>query len=394
MAVTIHIYLDKRSVKRGEEAPLKIGINKQGSSAYINLGRKIYPTQWDSRKERIKNRPDKAILQSFIDTQRNAISSIIMDLTNKGELVMLSATQIKNKVLAILEPTANTSNGFYSRFISFAKSRTAKRTQDIYSVTAHKILEYDAQIKTKTFEDINKDWLNGFDAFLTKSSPSINGRSIHFRNIRAVFRDAMDNEITMSYPFRVFKIKNEQTQKRALTLTELQKLFSYHGNEKQMKAIDLFKLSLFLIGINITDLCHLTEISADGFIHYKRQKTRKLYSVKVEPEALCIINKYRGEQYLLDILDHYKNVHTFTITFGKQLQSIDGFSMLTSYWARHTWATIAYELDIPVDIISQALGHSFSTGAKVTQVYINFNQQKINEANRKVIDYIIYGEKE
>ena len=62
---------------------------------------------------------------------------------------------------------------------------------------------------------------------------------------------------------------------------------------------------------------------------------------------------------------------------------------LTSYWARHTWATIASELDIPVDVISHALGHSFSTGAKVTQVYINFNQKKIDDANRKVIDYIL-----
>ena len=81
MAITVHVYLDKRSVNRGEEAPLKIGINKQGSSAYINLGKKIYPTQWDSQKERIKNRPDKAAIQSYIDTQRNLVSNIIMDLT-------------------------------------------------------------------------------------------------------------------------------------------------------------------------------------------------------------------------------------------------------------------------------------------------------------------------
>lgn len=101
------------------------------------------------------------------------------------------------------------------------------------------------------------------------------------------------------------------------------------------------------------------------------------------------IDKYRGKKYLLDILDEYKNVHAFTIAFSKYLQSIDGFQELTSYWARHTWATVASEIDIPVDVISHALGHSFSAGAKVTQIYINFNQQKINEANRKVIDYIL-----
>lgn len=389
MAVTIHIYLDKRSAKRGDEAPLKIGINKQGSSAYINLGVKILPTQWDSSKERIKNRPDKSTLQSYIDNQKSSASNIILDLLKKGELAKLTATQIKNKVVEIMEPTAATANSFYSRYLAYAESRTAKRTKDIYLVTAKRMVEYDAKIKTKAFEDITKDWLRGFDTFLQYTSHSVNGRSIHFRNIRAVFRDAMANEITMSYPFRVFKIKSEPTIKRSLTIDELHRLFSFHGNERQTMAVDMFKLSLFLIGINVADLCNLSEIEKDGYLRYKRQKTQKLYCIKVEPEALTIIEKYRGRNHLLNILDRYANVHTFTATLGKVLQSIDGFENLTSYWARHTWATIASELDIPVDVISHALGHSFSTGAKVTQVYINFNQQKIDDANRKVINYIL-----
>lgn len=391
MAVTIHIYLDKRSAKRGDEAPLKIGINKQGSSAYINLGVKVLPTQWDSSKERIKNRPDKASLQSYIDTQKSTASNIVLELLKKGELTKLTATQIKNKVVEIMEPTAATANSFYSRYLVYAESRTAKRTIDIYLVTAKRMVEYDAKIRTKAFEDITKDWLGGFDTFLQSTSPSVNGRSIHFRNIRAVFRDAMANEITMSYPFRVFKIKSEPTIKRSLTIDELHRLFSFHGNERQTMAVDMFKLSLFLIGINVADLCNLSEIEKDGYLRYKRQKTQKLYCIKVEPEALAIIEKYSGRNHLLNILDRYANVHTFTATLGKVLQSIEGFENLTSYWARHTWATIASELDIPVDVISHALGHSFSTGAKVTQVYINFNQQKIDDANRKVINYILSG---
>lgn len=132
MAVTIKIYLDKRSSKRGDEAPLKIGINKQGSSAYINLGVKILPTQWDPKKERIKNRPDKATLQSYIDTQKSTVSNIILELLKQGELTKLTATQIKNKVVEIMEPTAATANSFYSRFMSYAESRIAKRTKEIY----------------------------------------------------------------------------------------------------------------------------------------------------------------------------------------------------------------------------------------------------------------------
>lgn len=275
MAITVHIYLDKRAVKQGNEAPLKIGINKQSSSAYIPLGKKILPSQWDAKKERIKNRADKVFLQSYIDSQKNIVSNLILDLIKKGELTKLTATQIKNKILSILEPATTGSNCFYTRFMSYADSRPAKHTKEIYYVTMRKMQQYDSNLKSRTFEDITKDWLTGFDTFLKERTPSINARSVYLRNIRAVFRDAIDNEITMFYPFRAFKIKTEQTQKRSLTIQELRFLFAYEGDKKQTWAIDMFKLSLFLIGINLVDLCGLKDIGNDGRIHYKRAKTKK-----------------------------------------------------------------------------------------------------------------------
>lgn len=409
---TVHIYLDKRSVKRGEEAPLKIGINKKGSSAYISLKIKVYPTQWDAEKERIKDHPNKKVLQSYIDTQRNKVSNIIMDLTKDGKLTKLTATQIKNKVQEILDPTVAVSNSFYNRFISYANSRSARRTKEMYLLTAKRMLEYDNNIKSRTFENISKDWLTGFDLFLQKTSPAINGRNIHFRNIRAVFNDALDNEITQNYPFRVFKIKTEQTVKRSLTLEETRELFSV-TDPSQQRTIDMFKLSIYLIGINPVDLCELKEIDSQGRINYRRRKTKKLYSIKVEPEAFEIINRYKGNNYLLDILERYNDSQSFIASFDYLLKRVGKcvliqnpnfeithrhkyikectplFPHLSSYWARHTWATLASELDIPEDVISHALGHSYSTGAAVTQVYINFNRKKIDDANRKVIDYIL-----
>ena len=62
------------------------------------------------------------------------------------------------------------------------------------------------------------------------------------------------------------------------------------------------------------------------------------------------------------------------------------FPDISSYWARHTWATIAAELDIPKETISAALGHEI--GSEVTSIYINFDRKKIDEANRRVIDYL------
>ena len=66
------------------------------------------------------------------------------------------------------------------------------------------------------------------------------------------------------------------------------------------------------------------------------------------------------------------------------------FPNLTTYWARHTWATIAASLDIPKETIAAALGHGGNT---VTDIYIDFDQRKVDEANRKVIDWALYGKK-
>lgn len=66
-----------------------------------------------------------------------------------------------------------------------------------------------------------------------------------------------------------------------------------------------------------------------------------------------------------------------------------GIDNLTLYWARHTWATFAYNLDIPDDTISRALGHSQTSGANVTRVYIRASSEKVDEANRAVIDYLL-----
>ena len=63
---------------------------------------------------------------------------------------------------------------------------------------------------------------------------------------------------------------------------------------------------------------------------------------------------------------------------------------LTTYWSRHSWATIAAELDIPKETISAALGHG---GSSVTDIYIDFDTRKIDAANRRVIDYVLYGKK-
>ena len=128
-----------------------------------------------------------------------------------------------------------------------------------------------------------------------------------------------------------------------------------------------------------------------------------MYDIKVEPEAMEIINKYRGKNYLINVLDRYDNYKDYAKRLNDNLKHIGEvkrvglggkkvitpiFPSLTTYYARHTWATLAYSLDIPKETISSALGHEI--GNRITSIYINFDQRKVDEANRKLIDYVLY----
>lgn len=295
---------------------------------------------------------------------------------------------------------------FVKHFKKFIDGKTNKGTKGVYKHTLDRIMIFDPDIDKKSFEDITLQWLTDFEAFCARTA-SKNARNIHLRNIRTVFNNAIDYEITTAYPFRRFKIRPEATRKRSLSVEELRRLFDYPVEEYAEIYRDMFKLIFLLVGINSVDLHGLKSITKDGRIEYKRAKTGRLYSIKVEPEAMEIINKYRGKNGLLCIADRWSDSRNFRHQCNKALQKIGQverkgrggkkiitaeFEGVSTYWARHTWATIAADLDIPDAVIAEALGHS--SPYTTTAIYINRNRKKVDDANRKVLDYVLYGKKD
>ncbi len=283
-------------------------------------------------------------------------------------------------------------------------SRRAKGYRQLFNYTIIKIREFDENHASLTFDDITLKWLKDFDEWLSyEAGASKSSRNIHFRNIRTTINRAIDEELTTSYPFRRFKIQTVETRKRSLTIHELRTIFSCEVEEYQEYYRDIFKLIFMLIGINAADLFSLKKITPSGRIEYQRAKTGRLYSIKVEPEAMRIIEKYRGVNGLLNMSDRWNNCAGFLKYTNIALKKIGKMERLpgrggrkkitplnpelSTYWARHTWATIASELNIPKDVIAHALGHGSKT---VTDVYIDFNQKKVDYANRKVLDYVLY----
>ncbi|MCL2597873.1 MAG: hypothetical protein FWD66_09540 [Paludibacter sp.] len=172
-----------------------------------------------------------------------------------------------------------------------------------------------------------------------------------------------------------------------MPVIDLKKLIDYDSSKMpaMQRYIDFFLLSFYLCGLNMKDILFLKkENISNGNIVINRAKTNIPISFKIQPEAHKIIEKYKGKNYLLAPMDKYTNYIDFVRKISKFLKKI--FPYISIYWARHTWATIAGEIDIPDPIIDLALGHKVQ-GMK--EIYINRNRKKIDEANRKVIDYVL-----
>ncbi|MCH3980513.1 MAG: site-specific integrase [Prevotella sp.] len=261
----------------------------------------------------------------------------------------------------------------------YGELKPTEGTKSIYLLTSRRIDAYD---KGVTLNEVDHEWLDGFYKHEAKKGRMVNGIAIDMRNIRAAFNWAIDNELTDRYPFRRYKIKQEETRKRCLTDEQIRSLKEHRGHTYP----DIFFLLTYLRGINMSDLLMAKKGQVkDGRLEYRRNKTGQFFSVKIEPEAQAIIDKYKGTDHLLYVMDSSNDYHTFLHNFNVRICKI--VPGISSYWSRHTVASIASRLDISVDIISRMLGHTDNLH-KVTNIYIKFDESKVDAAMRKVIDYI------
>lgn len=407
---SLKFYFDKRAQRKDNKKPLKVGVSNRNDYALINLDVLLLPEQWDARTHKVVNHPNKSFLNNYINRRFLDIETVLLKLTESGEIQSMNVQAIKGKIMESFRPIEEGTPKkllFVDRLQMFMDDKINPRTKELYQCTLNRIKAF-TNIEEITFDDITVSWLKAFDNFLALTAPSQNARNIHFRNIRAVFNSAIDDELITCYPFRKFKIKGRETPKRSLLVEQLRCLRDYPCEEHQTKYRDIFMLGFYLIGINIIDLCHLTHKSiVNGRIEYYRAKTGKFYSIKIEPEAAEILERYKGENYLLNILDHYNNYKDYAKKLNDNVRQVGEMRWvekkikgkkrlvkerepilpnITTYWARHTWATIAHKIEVSKDVISMALGHEF--GQKITGIYIDLDMEKVDEANRKVIDYV------
>lgn len=394
---TVKFYLDKRRQKKDGTYPIKLNVfhNKQ---IMIATQLSASEKEWNGNEYSVRAqnyKPRNIVARGII----NKAETVIFTLEQQEKLKSTTDKALKKLIEDAISSKVENQKTFLYYLDEFVSKKTNQGTKSIYTTTRNKIEEYDSHC---TFEGMDKSWLENFEAWMAKTM-KVNAYAIHLRNIRSVFNYAIDEEYTTLYPFRRFSIKKEETRKRSLTAEQLRLLRDYPCEEYQIRYRDMFMLMFYLIGVNAADLFNAKHSAlVNGRFEYKRAKTGKLYSIKVEPEAQAIIEKYKGKDYLLNIMDEYGNYKDFLHRMGIGLKQIGEterkglggkksrnplFPDLSSYWARHTWATVAAELDVPKEVIAHALGHSWANST-TTDIYIRFDMKKVDGANRKVIDFV------
>lgn len=252
------------------------------------------------------------------------------------------------------------------------------------------------------FKEINLDYFERLERWLLREEKKTNTVRIYLNCIKATLNHVVDNDILkldLSF-LRKFKVKKEITIKKNLDPSEIRKLIDQKLSPARRRALDLWLLSFYLLGINFKDLLLLTPKHVrDGRIHYLRYKTKNKapieMSVLIIPEAQAIFDKYMGDKYLLRFIEEknnkrksppYKDITRDTNVLLKKICKQAGMKdiKLSTNFARHSVATIAYKLGIMESTISELLNHSAGQN-KITETYIERDTKKIDEAQRLII---------
>lgn len=235
----------------------------------------------------------------------------------------------------------------------------------------------------------------------------------YMTDIRLLFNDAMDeyndedraDMRILHYPFRKYKISRPpEPVKRNISIEQIRSIRDITDQDlvlpRTIFARDIFLLSFCLCGMNLADLYEANCLSSSMRIEYNRKKTkgrrvdRAFISIKVEPEIATIVEKYRDPSgaRVFDFYMRYSDFRNFTSNVNKGLKKVAEICKidhpLSSYYARHSWATIARnKCGISKDDVDLSLNH-IDQGLKMADVYIAKDWSVIDVANKKVIDLV------
>lgn len=399
------LVLNDKRTKNDDIYPVVVRVTYRRVSTTISTGIRIHSNQWDAVRCNVKSpHPNfKVLNRQLLDFYTKVQRSII----NLEDQQAFSFDALKNCLKEPLNTKGLKVNPCFNEFVGTVIMELHESNKAgnalVYTAAWKRLLTYVAN-RTLEFTDIDYTLLEGFKRKLLKDGVKTNTISNYFRTIRAIYNRGIKAKLVdrSHYPFLDVAIKSERTQKRAVHMNDVVRLRSLPllPDTPAWHSRHYFLLSMSLIGISFTDLAYLKPINIQkGRLLYKRRKTHKDYNIKLTPLARAIIEHYTGRssKYLLPILPSsvvedslpaHKLIKQFIKTTNKYLKRMAEelkIDTITTYVARHTWATTAKRLGYSNELIAEALGHEY--GNKITNIYLDhFEASIIDEVNARVLE--------
>lgn len=398
ITVSVSYRSPRRNQKEGNIRYL-ISLKGSGHFSYINTKLRILPSDWDKLRHTVIVRK-RSIRADYLTEVSKRICDDVKRITRvikqlENQYFNVSPSTVAVEAYNYLEELDI--ENYMKEQIEVLKENGHMSTAANYSATLNNLKRY-LEGRTLMIDSVDIKFIESYRSWLLTTGIMPNTISFYLRIVRAVYNRAVDDGlIENQFPFRRAHIGSVPTAKRAISISKIRKIKSLDLSpfpEVEFSR-DMFILSFYFRGMNLIDLAHLKKTDLkDNRITYKRHKTGQLLSIKWTSEMQSMIKKYarRDSPFLLPLFSDesktssvdFKKISNRINYNLKKIGRIAGIKIaLTFYVARHSWATAAKTIQIPITIISEAMGH---TAESTTQIYLaSINPIKVDKANAKVI---------
>ncbi len=399
---TLKLVLDSRRKKSNGTFPIAFRLTHLTKSTTIQTSLALPAVDWDNKKQKVKKtNPAADSFNHELNKLKVEYQEALMKIDSKHQPDVIA---IKNVLIGKEKPKDTLDFfTFASKEIQALYATNKVGNAVIYECAVNSLKSFVNNPRLK-FEQLNYKLLMDYEAFLLKKELKTNSIANYMRTIRAIYNKSVKSNNTSleHYPFKSYSIKHERTIAKVLTKESFDKINSLilPKNSPEYLSRAIFMLTFNLIGISFADLVTLkTTDIVEGRLVYRRKKTKRIYSIKLNHFAEAIIAEmkamYPDSPYLIPILNNgslsaleekrtiqlrLKTCNKYLKKLGEELKLE---LVLTTYVARYTWATTAKRVGYSNEIIAEALGHEY--GNAVTSTYLDgFNQEIIDNANEAI----------
>ena len=404
------------------EVPRKDGTRKVIFTLTHRGGRKRLPMYIevqpkDLGKDRLGNLKIKSDVKRYeVEHELQVYNDRLFKMKKATAGLELTVDEVYQYITAIDKPEEIEFFSFADKWLEKADIKGKKNY-----ITMLNSLEKHVGERYLPFSRINYTMLSDYSDSL-KDRPR--AQSLYLGAIRHIYKQAQleyntDTSMAVSpMLFERFKVPKQQLKgQRSIELEHLRRIIRYHGTGRAGLARDCFVLSFLTMGMNSADMYDGDARLVDGRICYRRKKVRDRRSdeayieVDVLPQAKALISKYRGKSRLFNFYTRYADEAQFNRAINIGLNKVEAdinaqiieenkgkngkispIHDLQFYQARHTWASIARnQLHIDKYTVNDALCH-VDREMRTTDLYIKKDFSIINEANAKVIDFVLSEE--